>query len=528
MPEFTGHKDLRAYLRMVWRWKLLIIVILVAAPAVAYFAERGKPHIYQSSVLVAVDTASSSSGGTTFTTSNIDTIAALVNTTPVADLAGDLLRPKVPGSEIVGEVSANPSVTTGLLTITATDRSPARAAAIANAFANALGENQYREEVAQTRSNIAALQAQIDALPRNSPARQPLEQTISQAKAQLKTQTQGAQILQAATPNYTPVGPHLHRTVELGFVIGLLLAFAVVMLAEGADRRMRSPDDLESLTDLALLAAIAPTAFSSELQTTHVDDEAFHMLRTALTYFTVDKPLHSVMFTSPGEKEGKSTVASRLALASAQAGLNVILVDADLRRAGASEKFGLRGQTGLGAVLADLRPAEAAMVDWPLREEGAGRLRILPAGPPPPNPTALISSEAMRTLLRSLEAQSDLVIVDSPAALAVSDAVPLMHAVSGVVLVARMNHSNRDTIHRLHKIIEAAHGRILGVVATGVTAGPGYEKYSQEYYATVGDNGSRKGARKDKNKGSGGGVKLAQADTRPASGERPLPAADKA
>ena len=88
----------------------------------------------------------------------------------------------------------------------------------------------------------------------------------------------------------------------------------------------------------------------------------------------------------------------------------------------------------------------------------------------------------MRTLLSALESQTDLVIVDSPAALAVSDAVPLMQAVSGVVLIARMNQSTRDTIHRLQKMIIAAHGELLGVVATGVTSGPGYEKYSQEYY----------------------------------------------
>jgi Mrp family chromosome partitioning ATPase len=96
----------------------------------------------------------------------------------------------------------------------------------------------------------------------------------------------------------------------------------------------------------------------------------------------------------------------------------------------------------------------------------------------------------MRVLLGEMEGGSDLVIVDTPAALAVSDAVPLMKAVTGVVLVARMNRSSRDTIRRLRKIVESAQGTLLGVVATGVSWEPGYEHYSRSYYTSDG-NGSK-------------------------------------
>lgn len=499
MPEFTGQRDLRAYLRILWRWKLLVVAILIAAPAVAYLMERGKPRIYQSSVLVNVPQVSVGSAGSSFTTNNINTIAALVNTTPVANIAGNLLKPPVPGSTIVGDVSASPNVTTGLLTITATTTNPVFAANVANAFAKALGISQHNQLVAQTNSQIAALRAQAHQLPRHSASRQQVEQQILQARTQLNAVSSGAQILQAATPNPVPTGPHTRRAIELGFVIGLLVAFAAVMLLEGANRRMRTPDDLEALTGLPLLAAIAPSAFSAKLETTPADAESFQMLRTALTYFTVDRELRSVMFTSPGEKEGKSTVACRLALAAARAGLDVILVDADLRRGGASECFGLSASPGLGIVLAQSRPPESALVDAQISGEGVGRLRVLPAGPPPPNPAALISSSAMRSLLSALEAQSELVVIDSPAALAVSDAVPLMGAVSGIVLIARMSQTSRETIRRLRKIVEAAHGRLLGTVATAVTSAPGYEKYSQEYYATAAD---RKTRRRDKKVGA--------------------------
>ncbi|HEX3616115.1 MAG TPA: polysaccharide biosynthesis tyrosine autokinase [Solirubrobacteraceae bacterium] len=508
MPEFTGHKDLRAYLRMVWRWKLLILVIVVAAPAIAYFMERGKPRIYQSSATIAVNTATVSTGGSTLVSNNIQAIAALVNTTTVADIAGGSMKPAVPGDSIAGDVSASADLQTGFITITATADSPAFAAKVANAFATALGTNQHNQITDAINAEVAALSGEQKGLAKDSGVYQTLQQQIQQTRAQLKTASEGAQTIQAAGPEDTPVGPHPRRAVELGFVIGVLVAFALVVLLESADRRMRSPDDLELLTDLPLLAAIAPSAFAGELDTTPVDAESFQTLRTSLTYFTVDKKIRSVLITSPGEQEGKSTVAVRLALASASAGLDVVLVDADLRRAGATTKLGLKPRHGLGLVLAEQRPVESAMLEWPLRPEDTGRLRVLAAGPPPPNPAALVSSEEMRSLIRTLEDQADLVVIDTPAALAVSDAVPMMQNVSGIVLVARMNRSSRDTIRRLQKIIVAAHGNLLGAVATGVTSGPGYEKYSQSYYAPEGP--SRKGRRRGKASGADDGIARSQ------------------
>jgi capsular exopolysaccharide synthesis family protein len=497
MPEFTGQRDLRAYLRMIWRWKLLIIVILVAAPGVAFLLEHGKPKIYQSTAEVSVNTGESNNNST----DNVDTIAALVKTTNVADLAGKLIKPTAPGSSIVGEVTATANQTTGLLDITVTDRSPTRAAALANAFATAIGKNQHAQLVNQTQTAITTLRAEEKGHGRNSSAYQQLENQIEQDQIQLASEGVGAETVETATPNYTPAGPHIRRTVELGFVIGLLLAFALVLVLESADRRLRTPDELEDLTKLPLLAAIPPSAFSGELDTGPADDESFQMLRTSLMYFSFDEPMRSVLVTSPGEREGKSTVAGRLAIAAANAGMDVILVDADLRRAGTTQKLGLTRQIGLSSVLGEARPVEGSLVDWPLPIEGTGRLRVLPAGSPPPNPAALISSNAMRSLISSLESQCDLLIIDSPAALAVSDAVPLLTAVRGVIMLARMNQTKRETVSRLQKIITSAHGQLLGVVATGVRSGPGYEKYSQEYYAAT-TTATKRGWRGRKGPGS--------------------------
>lgn len=511
MPEFTGQRDLQAYLKMIWRWKLLIVALVVAAPAIAYFVEHRKPKIYQSQVTLAINPGSAPSGNSVFASGNIQAIAAVVTTSQVANLAGAQLKPKVPGSAIVGEVSASANATTNFLTITATDQSPTRAAQVANAFAYAIGADEYQQLVSSTDSQISAIKAQLHGLSNTSAEYAQLQQQIGQDKAQLQTESHGPQIIQAATPNYTPVGPHVRRAVELALVIGILLAAGAVLLLEGADKGLHGPDDLERLTKLPLLAAIGPAAFAEGLELSPVEEESFQMLRTALTYFSEDERLNSVLVTSPVEQEGKSTVATGLALAAARANLDVILVDADLRRGGTSHRFEMVETPGLTSVIADSRPAESVLTDWKLPADATGRLRLLPAGPVPPNPAALVSSTAMRELVRHLESLCDLVVIDTPAALAVSDAVPLMSAVSGVILVARMNQSHRATVTRLQKIVVAAHGRLLGTVATAVRSGAGYAGYARHYYAAT-DRKTKRSGRKARAQ-SGAGVKLTQAPT---------------
>ncbi len=254
MPQFTHTKDLRSYLRILWRWKFLFLIFLLAAPVAAYLAERGKPNIYQSSALVGVNsetvntTVLGSSGS--FSTTNVTAVAQLVTTRPVAHLAASFMHPPANPAQIVGEVSASGNATTNFITITATDQNPVRAAQIANAFAKAIASNQRSQALTQLNQAIDGIRAQLRRV--GSPtATSPQAATHSQLLSQLNqfqaakaTQNSAAAILQSAIPSTTPAGPHVRRTVELALLIGLLLGLGAVALAENADRRLRSPDDL--------------------------------------------------------------------------------------------------------------------------------------------------------------------------------------------------------------------------------------------------------------------------------------------
>jgi capsular exopolysaccharide synthesis family protein len=498
MPEFTGTNDLRSYFTVLWRWRYLLLAFLVIVPLIAYLIERGSNATYRSSSLVGVNqtTVDTSllNGSGTFSTTNVTAISQLVTTASVADVAAGLMQPPANPNQIVGEVSAKGDPNTNFITISAEDRSAIRAAAIANAFARAITLNQQRSALALLKNAIRGVNTQLERRT-NPTTRAQLQQQLSQLQAARFTQGGDAAVLQAATPASTPEGLNARRTIEIGLLIGLLLGLGAVVVAESADRRLRTPDDLELMTELPLLASVPATAFTSQLKPDQEVSETFNMLRSSLMYFNTDRQLDSVMITSPGEKDGKTTVAMRLATAAANAGMHVILVDADLRRRQVSSRLGVSDRPGLGEVIAGSCQLEQALLENQRGDDAPGKLSLLPAGHPPENPSALLSSQDAQQVLRRLEEWSHLVVVDTPAALAVSDPLPLMRLVSGVIVVARMNRSSRHAIRRLQRIVESAHGTILGVVATGVSAWAGYEQYRAKYYVQNGDAGGRLGDR---------------------------------
>lgn len=232
-----------------------------------------------------------------------------------------------------------------------------------------------------------------------------------------------------------------------------------------------------------------PTPVSTII--THSDpqsaaSEAFRVLRTNLQFLGLDKPLKSLLITSATPSEGKSTTASNLAVSFAQAGARVCLVDADLRRPMVAKMFGLENWMGLTTVLVNPETLTDA-----LQETAIPDLWVLPSGPIPPNPAELMSSGRMKQVLEALEQGFDLVVVDTPPVLAVTDAAALAPAVSGVLMVIRSGVVDRTQAQRAKSALEAVGARVLGAVLGAVEEADNNGYYYYYYYYGDRTNGSR-------------------------------------
>jgi capsular exopolysaccharide synthesis family protein len=489
-PAAPGKADPRAYARILWRWKFVLIAFVVIIPLATYFVERGRPKVYQSSALLEVTGGQQTGVASLFNqvvqqgpdTTDLFADARLITTGGMAELAAKYLQPTPANPRsLLGDINAKADQTTGFITLTASGSTPQAAANTANAFSQAIVSNQTQAAARAISTAITQLQRQLAALANNDPSRAQVADQLARFRALQAAQSSNVQIIDGPTRSSTPVAPRVTRSVILALMVALLLGLGAVALAETTDRRIRHPDEAGDSAGLPLLGSIPASAFSSAKRSPQAE-ESFATLRASLTYFNVDRRIATVLVTSPGKEDGKTTVATRLAQALTRGGKNVILLDADLRRPAVASRLGIPPSAGLPAVLVGEVELDEALVEYQASNGRPGSLRVLPAGPPAPNPSELLGSRRMRELISELEERSDIVLIDSSPLLTVSDSMAVVRAVSGVMLIARVNHTSREAIRRLREVVDSAGGNALGVVATAaasgglyVAAGYGYE-----------------------------------------------------
>jgi len=195
--------------------------------------------------------------------------------------------------------------------------------------------------------------------------------------------------------------------------------------------------------------------------------EAYRTLRTNLTFAALDKPIETLVVTSAAPGEGKSTVLANLAVTMAQGERHTILVDADLRRPGLHEIFGVANDRGLTTMIVE----EAALDDPPLMEVGIDNLWLVPSGPLPPNPADILGSRRMEETVAALKTRADVVLFDAPPVVAVTDAVVLGTKVDGVLLVVCAGRTRREHAQRAKELLERVHIRIVGAVLNNAPLG---------------------------------------------------------
>jgi capsular exopolysaccharide synthesis family protein len=201
--------------------------------------------------------------------------------------------------------------------------------------------------------------------------------------------------------------------------------------------------------------------------------EAYRTLRTNLDFASLDQEFKTLVVTSAGVGEGKSTTLANLAVVSAQAGRKVVLVDADLRRPTLHQIFGLSNETGLTTAMM----SEASFASLPLHESGVEGLSVLTSGPLPPNPADLMGSRRMEELVAALSEGADQVFFDTPPVVAVTDAAVLATKVDGVLLVISAGKTRREYARTAVQRLQQINARLVGTVLTNVQMGAGFTGY---------------------------------------------------
>lgn len=204
--------------------------------------------------------------------------------------------------------------------------------------------------------------------------------------------------------------------------------------------------------------------------------EAYRSLRTNLEFSSLDRPLKTMVVTSAGPEEGKSTTLANLAVTLAQAEKKVILVDCDLRRPSQHEIFEVGNSLGLTTMVVD----EEAFRNPPLQETPVPNLKLLPSGPLPPNPSELLGSRRMEEIIATLREKADLVLFDAPPIIAVTDAAVLASKVDGVLLVIKAGTTKRDHAQRAKALLEKVNARLVGAVLNNVRMDISLHRYYAE------------------------------------------------
>jgi polysaccharide biosynthesis transport protein len=315
------------------------------------------------------------------------------------------------------------------------------------------------------------------------------------------------QVLAPAATSPVPVEPRMSLILAAGVMAGLALGLGAALGRERMDRTIKSLDELEQRLHLVPLGSLPEVAggvattkrrrrhslsvTQPELVTLEQPGSGFaesvRAVRTNLLFMSPDQPFRRLLVTSAQPGEGKTTVASALAVAMAQAGQRVILIDCDMRRPRLHKIFSVtQGPCNLSESLLD-----PAHLDLASTRTELAKLSILPAGPTPPNPAELLQSEAFRHLLQRLEQDFDLVILDSPP-LVVTDAAILATRVDGSVMVVRRGHSDRRDVLRAKRAILDVGGSVIGAVLNAVREADGRYGYGYGYGEGYGPSSTRR------------------------------------
>jgi capsular exopolysaccharide synthesis family protein len=511
--------ELKDYIAPLLKWWWLIVAAAVVAAATAFGVTSQQPLIYQARTTLMI-------GNAIFEPDpNVNEFdASRVLAQAYADLVKrDRVRQQVLNAlqlEVLPDYSARP-LSNGLLEIAVLSTNPELAQKVADQLAEELirqsPTNPKPEDVERqvfVEEQLTYLQEKIkETVAEISDKQQALTNMVSAqqitlaqeeiAALQLKLnslQTNYSALLASSNQNALntlsvferaslptePISQNTLLIVILAAVAGAALAAGGAYLMEFLDDTIRTPEDVTRVLSFPIIGHIGEIERAKVGGLITVADqprssfaEAFRSLRTNLEFASVDKPLRTILVTSAGAGEGKTSVAFNLALIMAQGGKRVILVDGDLRRPNIHQVTAIPNRDGLSDLFRGHLKIDDVTRPW--RDD---RITVVTSGTPPPNPTELLSSKRMDQILFTLGEMADVVVVDG-APFFVPDAWVLASKVDGVLWVVRTGRTRRATVRSMREQIQRVNARIVGVVLNRMSRGRGYQgrySYLSTYY----------------------------------------------
>jgi capsular exopolysaccharide synthesis family protein len=459
--------DFKQFLLVLRRRSLSIILVFLLGLGIAAGASYAMTPKYESTskVIVSVNVGSAQeAGGLSFFLSNrVQSYADLAQSSELAERVIDTLALDLSPAELSSRISTEVVSETSVISITVEDEDPREAQRIASVVTTEFQD--YAEEI----------------------------ETVGEGgESQI-----ALHVTDPPEYNGTPVSPTWVLNLLAGGLIGLLVGLALAVTRELLDRTVRTADHISEVTEAPVLASIG---FDNEIRSAPLltdlgafaaRTEAFRLLRTNLQFIDLDQRARVLVVTSAVPGEGKTMTSTNLAVALAQTGRTVLIIDADLRRPRVASTLGVDPAIGLTTALVG-----KAQIEDAIQVHEPSGLHVLASGAKPPNPTEILQSRVTHDLIRRLRQSYDMIIIDAPPLLPVADASVLSTLADGSILVVRHGQTTRDQVAEAVNRVTQVGGRLYGVVVNMVAkrAIGSYYYYYYEETLPMRDSKARKAA----------------------------------
>ena len=525
-------EDVRRYAGLFWHWIWLLILFVVIGGGIGFVLSSRQTKIYRSSATMLISESRTINEYANILASErlAQTYSQLMIQQPVMEGVIERLALDTSPGALKSQVSVDVVADTQLILVNVESPDPIQAAQIANTIGTVFAEtnadfqsDRYKDSKETLSTSLSEVEIQIQAASgeltdlesgfeeftdengntrfvislEEQRERDRLEANLALYQrihadllvnfeevrlAEIQS-TSTVRLVEPAQPNPNPIRPIPEQDGFLGAAAGLILAMGLVLLIEALDDTVKGPRDITHELGLPVIGFIAkvdqdPSGPVAAVTPRSPAAEAFRSLRTNVQYASVDHPAKTLLITSPVPRDGKSTVSLNLATVLAQSGKKVAIIDSDLRRPTLHKRLRLSNRVGLS----DLFVQNDIALEGALRKTKIPNLFMVSSGGLPPNPAELVGSEKMVRILEKLHVLVDIVIIDSPPVMAVTDAVVLAGRSDGVILTVEPGQTKLAMARQSVEQLRRSGARILGVVMNKVVQKRSRHYYYQGYY----------------------------------------------